>query len=72
MALLLRADLHLLFDDGLISIDTKTKNYRVVIKGEPKGINYGELGGRRLRLPEDPSLRPSKKALDWHRRNAGL
>lgn len=70
--LLLRADLHLLFDFRLISIDTKTKGYRVVVKRELKGTSYGGLSGRRLRLPQDPTVRPSKKALDWHRRKAGL
>lgn len=68
--LLLRADIHTLFDLGLIAIDAKS--HRVVIANVLKETAYGELSGVTLRLPEDPASRPSPDALRWHRQQAGL
>ncbi|PWR13924.1 hypothetical protein DKT69_18980 [Micromonospora sicca] len=61
--LLLRADLHNLFDRGLIWIDG---SYRVRVA---EGLDhYSELDGRRLQLPP-PQHRPDKEALLRHRRD---
>lgn len=63
--LLLRADIHILFDKYLITIDTLTTKVCVA----PKLIDtteYGKLSGRKLLLPKDKQSRPSKQVLEWH------
>jgi len=49
--LLLRADLHSLFDLGLIAIDSGTMT--VQLAPDLRGTVYGELHGRQLRRPGD-------------------
>jgi putative restriction endonuclease len=68
--LLLRADVHSLFDLGLVSIDPKTM--KVVIAAELVGTSYGELAGSALSLPSDPSQRPSAEALAKHFEWSGI
>jgi hypothetical protein len=69
-ALLLRADIHTLFDLGRLAIDTRSMT--VVVADELMQTSYRILSGRPLRAPEDEALRPSPDALDMHRRLAGL
>jgi len=66
--LLLRADLHTLFDLRHITVNSADMTLR--ISDALRGTTYEELEGRRLSLPED-ARRPSKKALDLHRKNKG-
>lgn len=69
--LLLRADLHLLFDRGLLTI---TDDYRVEVSQRIKetynnGKEYYRFHGERLIedvLPERPTERPSAEYLSWH------
>lgn len=68
--LLLRADIHTLFDLGKLAIDTGTMS--VVMTDDVMQTSYRILAGRPLRYPEDESSRPSTEALDLHRRLAGL
>jgi hypothetical protein len=68
--LLLRADLHTLFDLGKIAIDTKTMT--IVMTDDLAESSYRILAGRPLRYPRDAENRPSTEALDLHRRLAGL
>jgi hypothetical protein len=68
--LLLRADIHALFDLGKIAIDTGTMS--VVITDDLMDTSYRILSGRPLRYPKDEGQRPSSEALDLHRRLAGL
>jgi hypothetical protein len=68
--LLLRADLHSLFDLGLISIDPRTM--KVVIATELIGTTYGELVKSSLALPSDPKQKPSEKALAAHLEWSGI
>ena len=68
--LLLRSDIHTLFDLGKLAIDTGTMS--VVVADDLLTTNYRILAGRPLRYPKDESLRPSVEALDLHRRLAGL
>jgi putative restriction endonuclease len=68
--LLLRADIHVLFDLGRIAIDTSTMT--VVIASELDGTCYAELGGGKLHLPDVKALCPSTEALDRHRALCGL
>lgn len=69
-ALLLRADLHTLFDLGKLAVDTRSMT--VVVADELMQTSYRILSGRPLRAPRDEALRPSAEALDMHRRLAGL
>lgn len=65
--LLLRADLHTLFDLGLITIGTS--NGLVVNVGvQLQRTVYEELDGQPLALPAKPEDQPDPAALDWHRR----
>lgn len=68
--LLLRADIHTLFDLGKVAIDTGTMS--VVLADDLMETSYRILLGRPLRYPKDDSQRPSTEALDLHRRLAGL
>lgn len=68
--LLLRADIHTLFDLGKIAIDTGTMS--VVMTDDLMQTNYRILAGRPLRYPKEETHRPSSEALDLHRRLSGL
>lgn len=59
--MLLRSDIHTLFDLQLIGIEPETME--VVVADSLLGTCYAELDGRTLRLPADPAERPSKAAL---------
>lgn len=59
--LLLRADLHTLFDCDLIRVDPATMT--VVVDARLKGTEYETFDGRPLRPPRGPSLSPSPDAL---------
>jgi predicted restriction endonuclease len=62
--LLLRADIHTLFDLGLVRVDHDT--LEVVISSLLQGTEYADLASRRLALPVEPSDHPSREALRWH------
>ncbi|HHH84775.1 MAG TPA: HNH endonuclease [Firmicutes bacterium] len=70
--LLLRCDLHILFDKGFLTLDqTHTINVSRRIKEEyENGKDYYILHGKKLKvLPEQPEERPSKEFLSWHNEN---
>lgn len=62
--LLLRVDLHRLFDAGLLTVD---QELRVQVSPLVTAAAYQALAGTRLRLPEAASARPSAEALAFHR-----
>jgi hypothetical protein len=62
--MLLRADIHTLFDLGLISIDDQN---RVLVADRLSGSDYGGLARQTLQVPLDASQHPSPKSLKWHR-----
>ena len=70
--LLLRADLHILFDRGYLTI---TPDLRVEVSPRIKeawtnGRDYYALHGSELKnLPEHAALRPSIELLQWHNEN---
>jgi hypothetical protein len=68
--LLLRADLHTLFDLGKIAIDTRTMS--VILSDDLGETSYRILAGRPLRFPKDQEQRPSTEALDLHRQLSGF
>jgi hypothetical protein len=65
-ALLLRADLHNLFDAYLISIDN---SYRVRVSTRVVDGAIRKLEGVRVSLPENQNARPNPAILRWHFRN---
>jgi len=68
--LLLRADLHTLFDRRLLAIDGST--WRIVLSASLGGSHYGGLAGQRLRLPADAKHHPSALGLLRHREECGF
>jgi len=62
--LILRADIHTLFDLGLISIDPNTLT--VTVSSLLAGTEYAQLEGNRLARPARRSARPSNAALQEH------
>jgi hypothetical protein len=68
--LLLRADLHILFDQGLIAIDAVPMT--VLVARALKNTTYGDLAGSRVAAPISRAYSPSKEALNWHRREHDL
>ena len=63
--LLLRTDIHALFDLGLLSIDPNTMNVHCSerIRKEPM---YKDLHGEKLRVPANVAQRPDHAALQEH------
>lgn len=66
--LLLRSDVHHLFDDGYITV---TPDYQVRVSGLLKeefdnGEPYYPLRDQRIWLPPNEDLRPVRDYLDWH------
>ena len=66
--ILLRADLHRLFDKGYLTV---TPEYRVEVSGRLKaeydnGKTYYPMHGQQLILPLDAAEKPSPEFLRWH------
>jgi putative restriction endonuclease len=68
--LLLRADLHTLFDLGLLAVNSK--DHTVMLSPKLEGSPYNEFVGVKVRLPRNANDRPSAQALNDHARWAGL
>lgn len=72
--LLLRADIHRLFDKGYVTI---TPNFRLLVSPRLRadfhnGRTYYPLHESSVRLPGAPHLRPDPDLLRWHNENAFL
>jgi putative restriction endonuclease len=66
--LLLRQDVHTLFDRGYLTV---TPDYRVEVSRRLKeefdnGKEYYALQGKTILLPGNPAFRPSPEQLVWH------
>lgn len=68
--LLLRADIHLLFDRGAIAVHETS--FEVLLKPHLEVTQYVELRGKRLRRPRRSVDQPSTAALRSHREWAGF
>jgi putative restriction endonuclease len=73
-AVLLRSDLHALFDRGYITI---TPEFRVQVSpllsqhyGDES--SYLRLNGAPVRIPQNAASQPSRAALEWHNKNRFL
>jgi putative restriction endonuclease len=69
--LLLRRDIHSVFDAGYLTFD---QDLRVVVSERVRtdfnnGNEYRRLHGERLRLPPNPTFQPNPARLQWHREN---
>jgi hypothetical protein len=62
--LLLRSDLHTLFDLQKVSVSAK---YTLEVSNELKNTVYGKLQGKRLWVPRNLARRPNRKVLAEHR-----
>lgn len=62
--LLLRADIHNLYDGNLLSVDPDGMVVRIAPALE--NTEYSELSGSRIRIPQDPLLQPSPVRLAVH------
>ena len=68
--LLLRADIHALFDLGKIAVfegDYTLRLHQTIRKG-----SYTSLHGMSLSLPSNPQLHPNKESLRSHRLRYGI
>lgn len=66
--LLLRSDLHRLFDRGYVTV---TPDYKFVVGDRLRadyhnGRSYYSLNGSHIRRPERPAWAPNRDFLDWH------
>ena len=67
--LLLRSDLHTLFDLGYLTVtpsDLRVRVSRRIHDEFENGRDYYALDGRQVRLPQAPYPQPSGEMLDWH------
>lgn len=69
-ALLLRSDVHALYDRGYLGIDA---DLRLRVSPELRSHGWNgvefyerETAGFRIAVPEAPNLQPDRDALDWH------
>lgn len=72
--LLLRTDIHKLFDLGYVTLDEQRRFVvgRRLREDFDNGRHYYELHGTELRPPVDAFAMPARDALDWHRVNRFL
>jgi predicted restriction endonuclease len=68
--LLLRSDIHTLFDCGLIAIESTSK--KLILSSRLTQSSYRNLAGRKIRIPKEPEQVPNKEALKKHRQSTGL
>ncbi len=69
--LLLRRDIHALFDKGYLTVTPKMKvevSRRIKVEFE-NGKDYYVLERQEILLPDSESERPSREFLDWHNTN---
>jgi putative restriction endonuclease len=68
--LLLRADMHDLFDLGLMAVDTDSMRLRLA--SELQGTMYEQYAEQPLWIPRDAEARPNLEALDKHRMRSAV
>jgi predicted restriction endonuclease len=64
--ILLRVDIHRLFDMGLLGID---KSYKVRVSSKLSSQDYRMLEGKSISLPVNKSKFPSEECLEFHFKN---
>ena len=66
--LLLRTDIHRLFDLGYVTVNTDGhfEVGRRLKQDFENGRHYYEMHGKEISIPNNPGQRPSPAALEWH------
>jgi len=69
--ILMRRDLHALFDKGYVTVtpSMKVEVSRRIKEEYENGRDYYRLQGNTIRVPFNPSNRPSREYLEWHNLN---
>lgn len=69
--ILMRRDLHALFDQGYVTITPSmvVEVSRKIREEFENGRDYYRLHGDRIRIPTEPGNRPSRECLKWHNLN---
>lgn len=69
--ILLRRDLHALFDQGYVTVnpDLRFEVSRKIREEFENGRDYYRLNGELVHVPANPSSRPSREYLEWHNTN---
>ncbi len=62
--ILLRSDIHLLFDNYFLSVDPQS--YKVVISPKLSSTNYRELDNQKIQVPDQDAFKPNLIALEKH------
>ena len=72
--LLLRRDIHSLFDTGYVTVtpDLRFEVSRRIKEDFENGRDYYALHGRHVRTPQEARQRPDPVALNWHNENSFL
>ncbi len=72
--LLLRRDIHRLFDLGYVTISTdgRFEVGRRLKDDYENGRHYYAMHGQSLSLPRDPLQRPAREVLEWHQSHTFL
>ncbi len=68
--LLLRTDLHALFDLKLVAVDVETMT--LIVSPTLTGTCYADYRARPITVPDDPESQPSREALEQHRQESSL
>jgi putative restriction endonuclease len=69
--LLLRTDIHRLFDKGYVTVSSDG-HFEVGHRLKEDGRHYYAMQGQPVALPRDPGARPLRAALEWHQTNRFL
>ena len=72
--LLLRTDVHRLFDLGYVTVtgDGRFEVGRRLKEDFENGRHYYAMHGKPISLPKDADQRPARNALEWHQLNKFL
>jgi putative restriction endonuclease len=72
--LLLRTDIHRLFDLGYVTVSTEGRFEvgRRLKEDFENGRHYYAMHGQEVAMPRDARLRPERAALEWHQSNKFL
>jgi predicted restriction endonuclease len=66
--ILMRSDIHRLYDGGLVTVapDLTFRVSRSIERDYSNGKIYYALDGKKISLPENPALQPDIASLGWH------
>ena len=68
--ILLRADIHNLFDYGIVGVDPEAM--KIMLNQRARSSKYAPLHGQQLRLPDDPKRQPDSELLVRHLKLHGI